>query len=73
MVRVLVAFLIGVGKEKFQPESVPQLLKAKDRNKVPFTAPAEGLYLEHIYLSPEALISDFGEDIKYIKKSTQNR
>src|SRR5699024_6534918 len=29
MVRVLVAFLIGVGKEKFQPASVPQLLNAK--------------------------------------------
>lgn len=73
MVRVLVAFLIGVGKGKFQPEVVPQLLIAKDRNKVPFTAPADGLYLEHIYLSPEALKRDFGEDIKiYQKRSTQN-
>ncbi|MBO1205852.1 MULTISPECIES: tRNA pseudouridine(38-40) synthase TruA [Staphylococcus] len=74
MVRVLVAFLIGVGKGKYNPESVPQLLEEKNRNKVPFTAPAEGLYLEHIYLSPQSLMNDFGENIKiHRKKSTQNR
>lgn len=31
---------------------------------MPFTAPAEGLYLEKIYLDPEALKNDFGEDVK---------
>ena len=35
---------------------------------MPFTAPAEGLYLEKIYLDPEALKNDFGEDVKYIIK-----
>lgn len=73
MVRVLVAFLIEVGRGKRQPEDVPRLLEAKDRKEVPFTAPAEGLYLEKVYLSPEALISDFGEDIKiHRKKSLEN-
>ncbi|MDU1036804.1 MAG: tRNA pseudouridine(38-40) synthase TruA, partial [Staphylococcus sp.] len=33
----------------------------------------EGLYLEKIYLDPEALKNDFGEDIKiHYKKSLQN-
>lgn len=73
MVRVLMAFLIEVGKGKRTPEEVPALLIAKDRNQVPYTAPAEGLYLERIYLTPSALIDDFGTDIKiYQKKSSQN-
>ncbi|MBI5973401.1 tRNA pseudouridine(38-40) synthase TruA [Staphylococcus caledonicus] len=73
MVRVLVAFLIEVGKGKRQPEEVQQLLVEKNRDNVPFTAPAEGLYLEKIYLDPEALVQDFGSDIKiHRKKSLQN-
>ena len=50
MVRVLVAFLIEVGKGKRHPSEVPTLLNEKNRDNVPFTAPAEGLYLE-IYLA----------------------
>ena len=49
MVRVLVAFLIEVGKGKREPEEIPKLLEAKDRKQIPFTAPPEGLYLERIY------------------------
>lgn len=73
MVRVLIAFLIEVGKGKRLPNEVPTLLEAKDRNQVPFTAPAEGLYLEKIYLTPSELIQEFGKDIKiHQKKSSQN-
>ena len=73
MVRVLIAFLIEVGKGKREPQEVPQLLEARDRNQVPFTAPAEGLYLEKIYLTPNELIQDFGNNIKiHQKKSSQN-
>ena len=49
MVRVLVAFLIEVGKGKRHPSEVPTLLNEKNRDNVPFTAPAEGLYLEDIF------------------------
>lgn len=70
MVRVLVAFLIEVGKGKRQPEEIPKLLEDKDRNKVPFTAPAEGLYLEKIYLTPSELTTDFGNDIKLHQKKS---
>ncbi|ALM57665.1 tRNA pseudouridine(38-40) synthase TruA [Staphylococcus equorum subsp. linens] len=73
MVRVLMAFLLEVGKGKRNPEEVPELLMMKDRNQVPYTAPSEGLYLERIYLTSSALINDFGSDIKiHQKKSTQN-
>ncbi|MCU5745129.1 tRNA pseudouridine(38-40) synthase TruA [Staphylococcus sp. SQ8-PEA] len=73
MVRVLVAFLLQVGQGKKAPEDVRTLLEAKDRNLIPFTAPAEGLYLEHVYLTPDALIEIFGKDIKiHRKKSLQN-
>ena len=64
MVRVLVAFLIEVGKGKREPNDVPKLLEDKNRNNVPLTAPPDGLYLEKIYLSPEELIQEYGKDIK---------
>ncbi|MCH8642730.1 tRNA pseudouridine(38-40) synthase TruA [Staphylococcus lugdunensis] len=73
MVRVLMAFLIEVGKGNRSPEEVTALLEQKNRDNVPFTAPAKGLYLEKIYLAPEDLINDFGQNIKiYRKKSLQN-
>lgn len=73
MVRVLVAFLIEVGKGKRQPSEVPKLLQEQNRNNIPFTAPAEGLYLEKIYLSADELKNEFGDNIKiHLKKSLQN-
>lgn len=73
MVRVLVAFLLQVGKGKRRAEEVPALLQARDRSEVPFTAPAEGLYLEKVYLDAQTLIDEFGTDIKiHRKKSLQN-
>ncbi|MDT3095777.1 tRNA pseudouridine(38-40) synthase TruA [Staphylococcus aureus] len=73
MVRVLVAFLIEVGKGRHKVSDVPKLLESKNRKNVPFTAPAEGLYLEKIYLDENELLKDFGNDIKiHRKKSLQN-
>lgn len=69
MVRVLVAFLIEVGKGKRHPSEVPTLLNEKNRDNVPFTAPAEGLYLEKIYLAENDLITDFGNNIKIHRKN----
>ncbi|EHM81994.1 hypothetical protein SA21340_2709 [Staphylococcus aureus subsp. aureus 21340] len=49
------------------------LLESKNRKNVPFTATAEGLYLEKIYLDENELLKDFGNDIKiHRKKSLQN-
>ncbi|KKI56404.1 tRNA pseudouridine38-40 synthase [Staphylococcus pasteuri] len=73
MVRVLVAFLIEVGKGKRKPDEIPVLLEEKNRNKIPFTAPSDGLYLEKIYLSDHELMDEFGNHIKiHYKKSLQN-
>ena len=74
MVRVIVAFLIEVGKGKREISDVAKLLEAKNRNEVPFTAPPEGLYLERIYFEAATLYKLFGNDIKiHYKKSTQNQ
>lgn len=73
MVRVMVAYLILVGEGKRSGDDIHQLLEEKDRNKVPHTAPAHGLYLEKIYLDKAELIEEFGNDIKiYNKKSSEN-
>ena len=72
MVRVLVAFLIEVGKGKRHASEVSTLLNEKNRDSVPFTAPAEGLYLEDIF-NRKDLTTDFGDNIKiHRKKSLQN-
>lgn len=70
MVRVIMAFLIEVGKGKRSASDVAQLLEAKDRNLVPHTAPAEGLYLEKIYLSADELVKKFGENITIHQKKS---
>ncbi len=49
---------------------VPKLLESKNRKNVPFTAPAEGLYLEKIYLDENELLKDFGNDIKIHRKKS---
>lgn len=73
MVRVIMAFLIEVGKGKRRADEIAELLEAKDRNRVPHTAPAEGLYLEKVYLSEDKLKEDFGSNIRiHYKKSLQN-
>ena len=58
---------------KEDASEVSTLLNEKNRDSVPFTAPAEGLYLEKIYLTEKDLTTDFGDNIKiHRKKSLQN-
>ena len=45
MVRILTGTLIEVGYGKRTPESIPELINAKDRKQAGFTAPAQGLCL----------------------------
>ncbi len=45
MVRAIVGTLVEVGQGKRAPESVKDILAAKDRRKAGMTAPAHGLYL----------------------------
>ena len=45
MVRIITGTLIQVGKGKFKPEYVKQMLEAKDRTVAGQTAPPQGLTL----------------------------
>ena len=49
MVRIMVGTLLRVQQGKFAPEDIPGILAAKDRGRAGPTAPACGLYLNHVY------------------------
>ena len=48
MVRIITGTLIQVGKGRFKPEYVKQMLEAKDRTVAGQTAPPQGLTLVSI-------------------------
>ncbi len=48
MVRILTGTLLEVGLGKRDPESIPDLIEAKDRRLAGFTAPARGLCLMEV-------------------------
>lgn len=48
MVRILVGTLLEVGRGERDPESIPQLIAAKDRTQAGYTAPAKGLCLMRV-------------------------
>lgn len=49
MVRILTGTLIEVGQGKRTPESMMQILEARDRTAAGFTAPAKGLFLTEVF------------------------
>lgn len=49
MVRIMVGTLLRVQQGKITPEEISAILQAKDRSKAGPTAPACGLYLNHVY------------------------
>ena len=49
MVRIIVGTLVEVGSGKLNPNSIPNIIESKDRNKAGHTAPAKGLYLDEVY------------------------
>ena len=49
MVRILVGTMLRVAQGKFQPEDMPKILAAMDRNKAGPTAPACGLCLDKVF------------------------
>jgi tRNA pseudouridine38-40 synthase len=48
MVRTLVGTLVAVGEGRFEPGSVREILRARDRSRTPQMAPAHGLTLERV-------------------------
>ena len=54
MVRIIVGTLVEVGRGRVAPDSLSEILDARDRVKAGPTAPARGLSLERIYAHFEA-------------------
>ena len=48
MVRIIAGTLVGVGKGRFEPQYVKEMLEALDRTKAGETAPPQGLTLVEI-------------------------
>lgn len=72
MVRIMVHYLIEVGMGKKEGADIPNIIAAKNRTAASKTAPAEGLYLEKIYLSIDELKQDIPEGTKVITKKDLN-
>ncbi len=53
MVRILVGTLIEVGQGKRLPESMSEMIRARDRQAAGFTAPARGLFLTKVLYREE--------------------
>ncbi|MDH4121726.1 MAG: tRNA pseudouridine(38-40) synthase TruA [Deltaproteobacteria bacterium] len=49
MSRILAGTLLEVGMEKREPEDIPAILAARQRERAGITAPAEGLYLARVF------------------------
>lgn len=50
MVRIIVGTLVYVSEGKISPEKISEIISAKDRKKAGKTAPAEGLYLNKVFI-----------------------
>lgn len=55
MVRILVAYVLEIGQGRWNGARTLEIIEAKDRKRVPKTAPAEGLYLERVFLTTASL------------------
>ncbi len=53
MVRIIVGTLVYVSEEKIKPEDISAILCSKDRKKAGKTAPADGLYLNKVFIEFE--------------------
>jgi tRNA pseudouridine38-40 synthase len=58
MVRIMVGTLLRVQENQISEESLPYIIKSKERSKAGPTAPACGLYLNHVYYDFERSMAD---------------
>ena len=49
MVRIMVGTVLEIAAGQRSPDSIPQILQAKDRAAAGATAPAWGLYLDKVF------------------------
>jgi len=55
MVRAIAGTLIEIGRRKYPPESMADIIRSQDRSRAGITAPAEGLYLVQVDYPDELL------------------
>lgn len=58
MVRIITGTLVDVGRGRLPAGTVKQRLADGDRTRSGMTAPAQGLYLDEVFLRPEWLLAD---------------
>lgn len=63
MVRNIVGTLVKVGQGRAEPEWVAQVLASRDRRKAGMTAPAWGLYMQHVHYPATVDLSGMSYDI----------
>lgn len=52
MVRIIVGTLVEIGSGRYEPDRIPAMLAAADRQSAGPTAPAHGLYLQWVRFAP---------------------
>ena len=48
MVRIMVGTLLEISERTIAPDSIPEIIASLDRSRAGRTAPAQGLYLDHV-------------------------
>lgn len=56
MVRIITGTLVDVGLGKINPETLPEIIECKERQRAGHTAPPQGLYLANVYYKLEDLV-----------------
>lgn len=67
MVRIVVGTLVEIGQGKRPPSDLRRLFEVCDRTQAGETAPPQGLTLEHVFLTREALFAHLGREVKVYK------
>lgn len=56
MIRIMVGTLIDVNENRIPPDSIPEIINAKNRLEAGRTAPARGLYLNRVFYGSDEIV-----------------
>ena len=65
MVRIMAGTLLEIGRERFTPDEVPEMLEARDRTRSGMTAPGKGLTLEEVYYPDDLTTAEIPEGANF--------
>jgi len=63
----VVGTLVEIGQGKRPPDDLRRLFQVRDRTQAGETAPPQGLTLEHVFLTREALFDHLGREVRIYK------